>query len=290
MEGVMPRRDLRLVLDGLSFPEVPRWRAGRLWFSDFQLGLPGLTGVMAVDEGGSPTTVIEQVPGGPPTGLGWLPDGRLLVAAARGRSLLALEADGTLSTHADLSAVASCPCNDLVVDGSGRAYVGCANPPPAQPAPSELMVVQPDGRAEVADAAMRYPNGAVITPDGRTLIVAESQGQCLTAFTIRGDGTLGDRRVWAAVAGAVPDGICLDQEGCVWFADVAGRGCVRVREGGDVLDRVETEQSAFACTLGGADERTLFVTASSFPGGGAFDPRPGRILACEVEVPGTGSP
>jgi sugar lactone lactonase YvrE len=281
----------RVVLGGLAFPEVPRWRDGRLWFSDFQLWLPGMTGaVIVVEEGGATRTVVDQVPGGPPTGLGWLPDGRLLLVAARGRSLLALAPDGTLTTHADLSGVASYPCNDMVVDATGRAYVGSASPPPAAPAPSELIVVHPDGRLEVADSTMRYPNGVVITPGGGTLIVAESHGQCLTAFTIAGDGALGDKRLWAAVPGTAPDGICLDQEGCVWFADAGGNACVRVAEGGEVRDRVETDQGAFACTLGGDDGRTLFVTTSSFPTGGAFDPRPGRIVAYEVDVPGTGSP
>jgi sugar lactone lactonase YvrE len=129
----------------------------------------------------------------------------------------------------------------------------------------------------------------MITPDGGTLIVAESRGQCLTAFTIAGDGTLGDRRVWAAVPGMVPDGPCLDQDGCVWFADATGNACVRVAEGGLVRDRVETDQGAFACTLGGGDGRTLFVMTSTFPSSEAFNPRPGRIVAYEVDVPGAGA-
>ena len=133
---------------------------------------------------------------------------------------------------------------------------------------------------------MRFSNGMVITPDGGTLIVAESHGQCLTAFTIARDGTLGDRRTWAAVPGAAPDGICLDQEDCVWFADAAGSACVRVAEGGEVRDRIATDQGAYACALGGDAGRTLFVTTSTFPTGGAFDPRPGRIVAYEVDVPG----
>lgn len=286
-----PGRQHRVVVDGLVFPEVPRWRDGRLWFSDYQIWLPGMTGtVLVVDAGGTVRTVVDQVPGGPATGLGWLPDGRLLLVAARGRSLLVLEHDGALTTHADLSSVASYPCNDMVVDPAGRAYVGSADPPPAPPALSELMVVHPDGRPEIADSAMRYPNGAVITPEGDTLIVAESQGQCLTAFTIAGNGTVGDRRLWAAVPGMAPDGICLDEEGCVWFGDARGNACVRVAEGGEVRDRVETEQAAFACTLGGDDGRTLFVMTSSFPTGEAFKPRPGRIVAYQADVPGTGSP
>ncbi len=281
----------RVVLDGLVFPEGARWRDGRLWLCDFELWLPGRTGqVIAVDEGGTARTVVDQVPGGPATGLAWLPDGRLLLVA--GRSLLALEPDGSLTRHADLSGVASHPCNELAVDASGRAYTGgvdTAGGGIPGPAPTELIVVHPDGRQEVADSAMRVPNGFMITPDGGTLIVAESRGQCLTAFTIAGDGTLGGKRVWAAVPGMTPDGPCLDQEGCVWFADATGSACVRVAEGGEVRDRVETDQDAFACTLGGRDGRTLFVMTSTFPTGDAFDPRPGRIVAFEVDVPGAGS-
>lgn len=138
---------------------------------------------------------------------------------------------------------------------------------------------------------MRFPNGIVVTPDGGTLIVAESHGQCLTAFAVASDGTLGDKRTWAAVPGTAPDGICLDQEGCVWFADAASNACVRAAEGGEIRDRVETDQAAFACTLGGDDGRTLFVATSTFPTGDDADPaRPGRIVAYEVDVPGTGSP
>lgn len=274
-----------VVVDGLGFPEGPRWRDGRLWFSD----MAGR--VVVVEPDGSTRTVVEDIPGGPPSGLGWLPDGRLLMVATEARSLLALEPDGTLSTHADLSGVASFGCNDMVVDAEGRAYVGCcdiAGIP--QPSPSEVVVVHPDGRAEVGDAEMRFPNGSVITPDGTTLIVAETFGQCLTAFSIGADGTLGDKREWAAVPGMLPDGICLDQEGCVWFADATGNACVRVAEGGEVRGRIATDQGAFACTLGGDDGRTLFAMTSSWPIPTAVEDRKGQVVAYEVEVPGTGSP
>jgi len=279
----------RLVVDGLVFPEGPRWRDGRLWLCDFELWLPDRKGrVLVVDEGGTARTAVDQVPA---RGLGWLPDGRLLIVA--GRSLLALEADGTLTEHADLSGVTSYSCNELVVDASGRAYTGAVDTVGGGipgPTLTELIVVQPDGRAEVADTAIRVPNGFMITPDGGTLIVAESRGQCLTAFTIAGDGSLGHKRVWSEVPGMVPDGPCLDQEGCVWFADATGNACVRVAEGGKIKERVETDQGAYACTLGGADGRTLFVMTSTFPSGDSFDPRPGKIVAYEVDVPGIGTP
>jgi sugar lactone lactonase YvrE len=275
----------RVVLDGLAFPEGPRWRDGRLWLSD----MGGQ--VLVVDADGRSTTVVDQVPGGPPSGLGWLPDGRLVLVATEGRALLSLEADGTLAPYADMSDLASFGCNDMVVDGAGRAYVGsCDLAGIPRPSVSELLVVHPGGRVEVGDAAMRFPNGAVITPDGATLIVAETFGQCLTAFTIGADGSIGDKREWAPVPGAAPDGICLDEEGCVWLADAGGNACVRVSEGGEVKQRIATEQAAFACTLGGEDGRTLFVMASTFPVQDALRTRPGRVVAYEVDVPGAGSP
>lgn len=288
-------REPRVILDGLVFPEDLRWREDRLWFSDLQFWIPDSTGqVIAVDEDGTADTIVDQVPGGPPSGLGWLPDGRLLVVATGARTLLAVGPDGpdrAVTTHADLSAHASFPLNDMVIDAAGRAYVGSAdsdNIPDS--APSELLVVHPDGRIEVADTGLLFPNGAVLTPDGATLILAESQGSRLLAYTVDAGGSLGDRRVWADTPGMFPDGICLDEEGCVWFADAGGEACVRVAEGGEVRDRIEIGQGTFACTLGGADGRTLFVAASTFPDSEDFDPQPGRILAFTVEVVGTGSP
>jgi sugar lactone lactonase YvrE len=247
--------------------------------------------VVVVDDEGEAETVVEDIPGGPPSGLGWLPDGRLLVVATEGRALLRLEPDGSLATHADLTGLASYGCNDMVVDQAGRAYVGsCDLAGIPRPSPSELVVVHPDGRAEVADPAMRFPNGAVITPDGATLIVAETFGPCLTAFSIDVDGGLGEKREWAALPGTAPDGICLDEEGCVWVADASGSACIRVAEGGEVRDRIEVGQNAFACTLGGTEGRTLYVMASTFPIREALRTRPGRVLAYEVDVAGTGSP
>lgn len=283
---------MRLLIDGLTFAEGPRWRDGQLWFSDLQRWQREQPGrVLAVNPAGVLRTVVDRLPGGPPSGLGWLPDGRLLIVATEARSLLALEPDGSLSPYADLSGLASYSCNDMVVDAHGRAYVGsCDVTGLPQPAQSELLVVHPDGRAEVADPAMRFPNGSVVSADGSTLIVAETYGEGLTAFTIAADGTLGDKRVWATVAGTFPDGICLDQQGCVWFADARGRACIRVAEGGQVMDRIETEDRVYACALGGADSRTLFLLTGNLPGRAPENARPGRIFAHDVSVPGAGSP
>lgn len=276
----------RVVLEGLAFPEGPRWRDGLLWFSDVEAGQ-----VLAIDEGGARHTVIEDLPGGPPSGLGWLPDGRLLVVATAARTVLAVGPGGAVSTHADLSGLASYRCNDMVVDAAGRAYVGsCDLRGMPHPADSELILVRPDGAASIADPALRFPNGTVITSDGTTLIVAETFGRRLTAYTIGAGGALSGRRVWADLPGAMPDGICLDRDNHVWYADPRANACIRVAEGGEVTDRIDADRAVFACTLGGEDGRTLFVLTSHFPPDGTARTRPGQILAHRVAVPGTGSP
>ena len=232
-----------VLMDGLRFPEGPRWHEDRFWFSDMHDGK-----VIAVSMHGVAETVVEVA--GDPSGLGWLPDGRLLVVSMRDRRLLRLDADG-LAEVADLSSVATSHCNDMVVDAKGRAYVGNFGfdlHTGAKPAPANLVLVHPDGRLEIAAKDLRFPNGAVITPDGKTLIVGETFGRQLTAFDIAEDGTLSGRRVWASLPdGDVPDGICLDAEGAIWVASPIGKGGVlRVREGGEVTDRVEVEHEAFA--------------------------------------------
>jgi sugar lactone lactonase YvrE len=280
-------RQRRVVLGGIGFGEGPRWHDGRLWFSDM-----GAARVMAVDLEGRAEVVLEVA--GRPSGLGWLPDGRLLVVSMADRRVLRRELDGTVAVHADLRDLASFHCNDMVVDGRGRAYVGNAgfdlSVRPVQVRPAEVVLVTPDGDARVVDDQVVFPNGSVVTPDGGTLVVAETYGQRLTAFTIAGDGSLTDRRLFAPLEGHAPDGICLDAEGAVWVADATGAACLRVREGGQVVDRVDTGRGCFACMLGGPDRRTLFVlTADGFEGK-AIRRRTAAIEAVEVEVPGAGWP
>ena len=276
-----------MLLGGLGFAEGPRWHDGRLWFSDM-----GAARVMAVDPDGRAEVVLE-VPTRP-SGLGWLPDGRLLVVSMRDRRVLRLEPDGEVVVHADLADLASFDCNDMVVDGLGRAYVGNAgfdlSARPLEVRAAEVVLVTPDGEARVVDDEVVFPNGSVVTPDGSTLVVAETFGQCLTAFTIAEDGSLTDRRTFASLRGTSPDGICLDAEGAVWVADANGSACLRVREGGEVVDRVDTGRGCFACMLGGADRRTLFLmTAEGFEGA-AIRRRTAAIEVVEVEVPGAGYP
>lgn len=280
---------MRVIADGFTFLEGPRWHDGRLWVSDFFTHR-----VLAVDVAAGEAETICVVEG-QPSGLGWLPDGRLLVVSMLDRRLLRLEPDGELVEHADLSALASYHCNDMVVDARGRAWVGNfgfdLHGPDPQPAFAELIRVDPDGVAHVVAGEMRFPNGSVVTPDGSTLIVAQSTGRDLVAFTVTDDGDLTDRRVWADLGELVPDGICLDAEGAVWFAEPMRGGVHRVAEGGEILQTVETERPCFACMLGGDDRRTLFaLTAMTSHPDQAPEARSAHIEAVQVEVPGAGLP
>ena len=275
-----------VLVGDLCFPEGPRWREGQLWFSDMHA-----LQVMTVDLQGRLTVRVEVE--GQPSGLGWLPDGRLLVVSMTDRRLLRLEPDA-LVEHADLSTLASHDCNDMVTDEKGRCYVGSfgfdihTNAPRK---PADLLLVTPDGTARVVASNLQFPNGAVITPDSKTLIVGESFGARLSAFDIAEDGSLDGRRVWAQLEGAVPDGICLDAEGAIWVASPLGPEVLRVEEGGNVTHRVTTNANAIACMLGGPERRHLFVCTS-----GTIEPeqcratRPGRIEVAEVDVPGAGWP
>lgn len=277
----------KVLADGFGFVEGPRWRDGLLWFSDM-----GTKQVLTVDLDGTVEEVV--VVDARPSGLGWLPDGRLLVVSMNDRRVLRLEDDGELVEHADLSSLASAPCNDMVVDGRGNAYVGnpgydMRNPPTPLP-PAEVVLVRADGSAEVVDREVVFPNGPVVTPDGRTLIVAETMGRKLTAFDIADDGTLSNRRTFADLPGRAPDGIALDAEGAVWFADAMGDACVRVREGGEITDVIDTGRGCFACALGGPDRRTLFLLTGEGFSGEAMRKRTGAIETVEVDVPGAGWP
>ena len=284
LRGVFMETKTEILLEGLVFPEGPRWHAGRLWFSDMDAGR-----VMTVDLEGRAETVA-YVPGRP-SGLGWLPDGRLLVVSMTDRRLLRLEPDGLVEA-ADLSKLASCHLNDMVVDVRGRAYVGNfgfelgAGEPFS---PAEIILVTPDGNACIVADRMAFPNGSVITADGSTLIVAETFGACLTAFDIEMDGSLSGRRIWARLERAVPDGICLDAEGAVWVASPLSAEVLRVFEGGRVTHRIRVSTQAYACMLGGPERRTLFVLTSGdrSPGTGMSG---GCIEMVECDVPGAGLP
>ena len=243
-----------LLVDGVDFGEGPRWHDGRLWYSDFHQA-----SVYTVDADGTRTAVLSDLPDRP-SGLGWLPDGSLLVVSMTERKLLRQTDSGDLVVHADLSGLASWHCNDMVVSAEGFAYVGNFGfdlESQASFQTADLILVRPDGTAEVAADEMAFPNGSVITPDGRTLIVGESFSGGYVAFTIQSDGTLADRRRWADIPGTAPDGCTLDAAGGIWFSDALGSQVIRVEEGGEVTHTVATPQPTFACMLGGDDGRTL---------------------------------
>jgi len=286
-----------ILLEGLGFPEDPRWHEDALWFSDMDAG-----GVFRMDSDRALHRVFSV--NGTPSGLGWLPDGALLVVSMSDQKLLRFHST-SLTEVADLSRLASFRCNDMVVDDEGRAYVGTFgfDFERLRPfAPGQIILVPPDGFPRLVADGLSFPNGMAITPDKKNLIVSETLGQCLTAFDIHPDGTLGNRRVWAALPSLTPDGISLDAEGAIWVASPVSGAVFRVHEGGTISERVAVATQAYACRLGGPDHRTLYIT-TSYPLASLFAlrslPRPperrsgapaGRIEAIKVKVPGAGFP
>jgi sugar lactone lactonase YvrE len=278
----------KILFRGLAFGESPRWHGGKLWFSDMHARK-----VMTIDLEGNTETIVE-VPDRV-SGLGWTPDGRLLIVSMKDKKLLCFSSGG-LTCLADLSTLASGECNDMVVDTSGRAYIGNFGKDTDlsvnRVGPGEIVMVTPDGKARLAANDLTFPNGSVITPDGRTFIVAETFAARLTAFDIKPDGSLVNRRVWAALPkGVFPDGICLDAEGAVWVANAGGRAVYRVKAGGEVTHQIETSAHAYACMLGGADRHTLFImTAEDSDARVCRQKMNGCIETVKVDVPGTGLP
>lgn len=291
---------LREVVRDIHFGEGPRWRQGRLWFSDFHSGRVCSVG----GAGGDLRTEIQLEDGYQPSGLGWMPDGSLLVVKMQAQEVWRRWPDGRLELHADLSACATHWCNDMVVDSEGRAYVGnfgfdlnaelAARGAPsvlADHPTTTLVRVDPDGAASVAAEGLSFPNGTVITPDGQTLIVAETLGGRLTAFDIEPDGALSNRRTWAETAPHIPDGICLDAEGAIWVADPLTPRCVRFAQGGEVLETIDTgDLNCFACMLGDSDGRTLFMMVAPGSQPEHVSKRQAKVLAARVQAPHAGLP
>jgi sugar lactone lactonase YvrE len=279
----------RVLLSGLVFGEQPRWHQGRLWLSDW-----GNREVIAIDLDGDAEVILT----GPsfPLCVDWLPDGRLLVVSARDGQLLRREDDGELVVHGDLNGLSDRPPgNELVVDGRGNAYVdggGFDLMAGEEFAPGMIALVAADGSVRSVAGELAFPNGMLVTADNATLIVAESYARRLTAFGIAADGGLTSRRVWAELGDGVPDGICLDAEGAVWYGDVPNRCCVRVAEGGEVLERIDLDRGCFACALGGDDRATLFMVATEWNGPERMftGPRTGQVLMAPAPAPGAGWP
>jgi sugar lactone lactonase YvrE len=279
--------DVQTLMTGLVFPESPRWHDDRLWFSDW-----GAHEVIAVDLEGK-SEVIVRVSSFPMC-IDFLPDGRPLIVSASQGLLLRREPDGSLVTHADLTGLSNHPWNDIVVDGRGAAYVNNIgfDFPGGEFAPGIIASVTPDGSVRQVAEGVAFPNGMVVTPDNSTLILAESYGNRLTAFDVAADGSLSNRRVWADLGDGVPDGICLDAENAVWYGDVPNKRCVRVGEGGEVLQTIDLDRGCFACMLGGADMRTLFLIANEWggPANMADGPGKGQVLTTPAPAPGAGWP
>jgi sugar lactone lactonase YvrE len=278
--------DLETLVDGLAFPECPRWHDGELWLSEKRGGR-----VVAVGPDGA-TRIVVEVPGGP-SGLGWTPDGQLLVVDASNRRLLRLDGE-ELAVVADLARVTVGRCNDLVVDATGRAYVGHFGYDllgGAAPAPASLVLVEAAGSARTVADDLAFPNGCVITPDGETLLVAESAASRVTSFAIASDGGLGDRQTFASLVDVVPDGIALDDEGALWVSDPIGCAVVRVLRSGEITHRVSTSPAgAFACELGGDDGRTLYVCLYTEAAVQVTEgaPATGAVVTMRVDVPAPG--
>jgi sugar lactone lactonase YvrE len=295
-------REIVTVISDLSYAECPRWHDDRIWFVDFYTYR-----VLSAEADGSDLRVEAEVPE-QPSGLGWLPDGRLLVVSMRDARLLRREPDGTLVTHADLSAHVTGHPNDMVVDRDGRAFVGnfgfdLMNGAPV--APANLVRIDPDGAVTTVADDMWFANGSVITDDG-VLLVDETFGNRITAFDLGPDGSLSNRREWARFGElpserdlekalgqlvVAPDGCCLDAEGALWIADALAGRLVRVREGGEIVDEIPVGSGVYACMLGGADGRTLFACAApDFNEHARKAVREARLLAVRVDVPHAGRP
>jgi sugar lactone lactonase YvrE len=273
--------ELQTLLTGLAFGESPRWHGGHLWFSN-----GGTQQVVAVDLEGK-SEVMVRVPTTIPFCIDWLPDGHLLVVLGREGLLLRREPNGELVTHAVLSSLAHI-WNEIVVDGRGNVYINGGD----FDAPGIIALVTPDGSVRQVVDSTAFPNGMAVTPDNKTLIVAESHGNRLTAFDIDADGNLSNRQVWAALEEAAPDGICLDAEGAVWYGDVPNKCCVRVREGGEVLQKIHLDCGCFACMLGGVNRQTLFLMVAQWRDFEhmADQARTGLVLTTHAPAPGVGWP
>ncbi|HEY3201278.1 MAG TPA: SMP-30/gluconolactonase/LRE family protein [Actinomycetes bacterium] len=293
MSGGSPAiREPRVLLGGLAMPESPRWHNGRLWFSNW-----GADEIVAVDLDGN-SEVVDRGPEGLGWAVNWLPDGRMLIT---GNELIRVEPDGSRVRYADLSHISQYGWSEMTVDGHGNVYVNTINFDFADfndiltsgKAPGKIALVTPDGEAREVAREIAFPNGMVVTPDNKTLIIAESFAARLTAFDIAEDGTLANRRVWADGVG--PDGICLDAEGCIWASSGSmTNDCARIREGGQILERIELGRPCFAAMLGGPDRRTLFMLTAEWRSSEQVEDvikaRTGQILVVDAPASGVGWP
>ena len=272
--------EVRMLLTEIAMGESPRWHENRLWFSDW-----GAQEIVTVNLDGN-REVVVRTPFALPFCIDWTADGQLLIVSGREGLLLRRDPNGSLLKYADLRSIADGVWNEIVVDGRGNAYVNGG--------PGIIALLTHNGSARLVADGIAFPNGMAITPDNATLIIAESHGKKLTAFDITADGSLSNRRIWADLAGGVPDGICIDADNTVWYADVPNKRCVRVREGGEVMQTVELDRGCFACMLGGKDKKTLFIVAAEWRGmeniAEVAQARTGQVLTVDAPAPGVGWP
>ena len=272
--------EVRMLLTEIAMGESPRWHENRLWFSDW-----GAQEIVTVNLDGN-REVVVRTPFALPFCIDWTADGQLLIVSGREGLLLRRDPNGSLVKYADLRSIADGVWNEIVVDGRGKAYINGG--------PGIIALLTHNGSARLVADGIAFPNGMAITPDNATLIIAESHGKKLTAFDITADGSLSNRRIWADLAGGVPDGICIDADNAVWYADVPNKRCVRVREGGEVMQTVELDRGCFACMLGGKDKKTLFIVAAEWRGmeniAEVAQARTGQVLTVDAPAPGVGWP
>lgn len=283
MNAQLPLSRTTQLMDGIILGESPRWHDNKLWFADWIAEK-----LYTLDDTGHHEVAAEIA--SLPFSIDWLPDGRLLVVNARTNRLEVQAPDGSSGTFADLSTLSEYGCNEIVVAPGGNIYVNNINFdfPEGEFRPGFIALVTPDGQARRVAEGLAFPNGMAITPDGKTLICAESFNGNLTAYDITRDGSLANARLWARLDGQGADGICMDAEGCVWAS--SGPHCVRIREGGEILDEVVVDRMCFAVMLGGADGRTLYIVANEWTGSVNVETPTGRIYSARVDVPHAGYP
>ena len=284
-QGSMPA--MRTLLTGLGFGESPRWHKDRLWFSNW-----GKQEIVAVDPKGKSEVTVRLSFSSFPFSIAWLPNGSLLIVSTSDRPLLRQQPDGSLVNHADLSGLPARLWNEIVVDGRGNTYLNGGAMGGNNPASGIIALVDRDGRVRQVGDGLAFPNGMAVTPNNSTLIVAESFGKRLTAFDIASNGSLSNKRVWADLNDGAPDGITMDADGAIWYADVPNKRCVRVREGGEVLQTVNVDRGCFACMLGGPHRNFLFILAAEWHG---FEKMmeglgTGQVLTVKAPAPGVGWP
>jgi sugar lactone lactonase YvrE len=281
-----------LLSSGRGLLESPRWHEGRLWFSDWTAGE-----IVAINDLGESEVIVRHE--SLPLCFDFLPDGRLVLVSNQRVALVTVQPNGSLADYADLSPLSPFGFNDIVVDGRGNAYVNSGNfeftagPPAGTRQPGFVALATPDGEARVVAEDIAFPNGMAVTADNATLVVADSYRHQLVGFAIDPDGGLSDRRVWADLGDAAPDGICLDADGAAWYADVPHQQCVRVAKGGSRLETVPLDRGGFACMLGGGDDPSLYIVAAEWPGMagmGEHTSWDGQVLRTSVAVAGAGWP